>query len=682
MPVDLNGLLRRIGAAFRDDAKLTVPLFDQLRRSVERLSQHAADLERASRGYPVLRFFADSLTVSLTPAQRGAIGLEGAVEGAGQALTAGLNDFAAGIRWVGTAVTQELAIPRLLYVARGATGSVADSLARFSEPASLYQPGARTGSDLAGELGLIFRTLVLPAGTHGRVTGAGEALEAVQDAAKWLGFGSGAATTTAPAGSAAAAGPGVAAVAADPMAPAQALEAVSWELFGVMLALPIVPTLPAIVSAEILLVQSQFQAVLLLAEAATVPLRKAVAVTMRATLTISQTAVAFLDSYASFVEGAVATMVDFAADYASSVLRGTRAWASAVSEEIGSWVRIAEIIRSVLATVFSTDLMPLLAAATGIWLPPGLVPPLTLDDLVDVGIDSGLAAARLAVEAAAQALSSVLPPGRVAALRLAAAIVLTPTPMPVETGLPPAAPPFPDVGTAFLDRRETAEFGAALARLGHQVPSQVGEILDAGAGASAALAARFHRVAGQAATGPASALGDLAEQARGRASVVMRGPDGKAGASRVAPPIADDLAKVGQAFELELAQGGILLAAAAIPVYAAELRRLWQHRTPEPPGHDDAGPARRHPSSGPDSGRIRPTSPHRLAARARVTKVVTPRIVVRLPMTELDDDLIATVVDAFGRGAVEAWQAAAQRGAEKARARSGAVQPTGAGHGR
>ncbi len=646
VPFDLDAVLPRLDAAFRDQAKLAVPLFDQLRRSVERLDRHAGDLERSSRGYPVLRFFADGLTVSVTPAQRGVIRLQGAIVGVGQALTAGLEDFAAGLRWIGTAVTQEKAIPRLLDVAQGMVTSAAASLARFPDPHSLYEPGATTASDLVGEIGVIFRTLVLPAGIRAPITGAREVSEAID----FLGL------RPAPA-----AGPGAA---SDPMAPARALEAVSWELFGVMLALPVVPALPALTRAELTLMQARFLAEVRRAEAATAPLRDGVAMVMRSTYTIGQAAVAFHDRYASFVEGAVATMADFAADYASSVLGGTRGWASAVSEEIGSWVRIAEIIRSVLATVFSTDLMPLLAAAAGIPLPPGLLPPLTLDDLASAGIEVGLAQARLAVDAATLALSPYLPADRVAALREAATIMLTPTPVPVKTSLPPAAPPFPDISAAFLDRREKAEFGAALTRLGHQVPRQVGEILDAGAGASAELAVRFHRAARQAATAPASTLADLAGQARRRAAAVTAGTAG-------APSIPAGLAEAGQAFERELARGGIMLAAAAIPVYAARLRRLWRQGMAGPPGPDEADPAKRR-RSGPHSERQHPISPHHLAARARVTTVATPRIVLRLPVTELDDGLIWAVVEAFGQGAVEAWQAGV---------RDQAAQAAGARHG-
>lgn len=644
MPFDLDAVLPRLDAALRDEAKLAVPLFDQLRRSVERLDRHAGDLERSSRGYPVLRFFADGLTVSVTPAQRGVIRLEGAIEGIGQALTAGLGDFAAGLRWIGAAISQEIAIPRLLDVTRGMVTSAAASLERFPAPRSLYEPGARTASDLVGEIGVVARTLVLRAG-KAPITGAGEVSEAVD----FLGLRPATAT----------AAPG------DPMAPARAVEAVSWKLFGVMLALPVVPALPALARAELTLVQARFQAGALRAEAATAHLREAVAKkVMRSTYTISQSAIAFHDTYASFVEGAVATMAEFAADYASGVLGGTRAWASAVSEEIGSWVKIAEIIRSVLATVFSTDLIPLLAAAAGIPLPHGLLPPLTLDDLASAGIDAGLAEARLTVDVAALALSPYLPADRVAALREAATIMLTPTPVPAETGLPPAAPPFPDIGAAFLDRRQAAEFGAALTRLGHQVPRQVGEILNAGAGASAELAARFHRAAQQAATAPASTVADLAGQARRRTAALTAGTAG-------APPIPAGLTDTGQAFERELARGGIMLAAAAIPVYAARLRRLWQQGMAGPPGPDETDPVKRK-RSGPRSERQHPISPHSLAARARVTTVATPRIVLRLPVAELDDGLIRAVVEAFGQGAVEAWHAGV---------RDQAAQPAGARRG-
>jgi hypothetical protein len=663
MPIDLDGLLRRLQAAFRVDGNLTVPLFGRLQGSVQRLDQHAGDLQRAFRDYPILDFFADGLIVRVTPTQRGAIRLEGAVERVGQALTAGLRDFRAGWSWIHTAITQEWAIPRLLGVAQGATGGVAASLARFSEPASLYRPGARVASDLAGELGLVFRTLVSHQGKR-ELESAYETLTNQPP----LGLGL---TPKAPAASPAPTGPGaVAGALDDPLAPARALEAVSWNLLGVMLALPIVPALPAIVSAGLRLTHDQFTAVLQRAEAATAPLRQAVAAAMRSMLTMSQTSVAFMDTYGLFIEDAVSTAVGFTGVYLSNVLWATRSWASAVSERIGGWVGIAETIRSVVTKVFSTDLLPLLAAAAGVPLPPGM-PALTLEQLAGAGIDAGLAAARGALEVAALALHDVLGDERTAALWMAAKILLTPTPMPVETGLPPPAPPFPDVGAALLDPRWKAEFGSALDRLGHEVPNQVGAILDTGASASAQLAETFHRAAGRAAAVPAGALGDLAGQAQRRVSTAE---DLMAKTTGVPPaaPTPDEFRDIGQAFERQLAQGGILMAAAAIPVYAARLSRLWQHQMAEPPGGHEANPAKRQPAESGAAPR-RPISPHRLAARARVTTVATPRIVVRLPMAELDDGLMDAVVQAFGQGAAEAWQAGT---------RPRAAQPTGAGHGR
>jgi hypothetical protein len=639
MPADLEGLLRRLQTSFRDETAQVVPVFDQLRRSVERLAQHADDLERSTRGYPVLRFYADALTVSVAPAQHGLIRLDGAIDGLGTALTAGLRDFRAGIGWIGTAVTQELAIPELLWVARGAAGTVANSMQRFADPASLFQPGPRSGSDLFGELGLMFRTMVVPSGG---TTGAQEILGAAATFEGVTGF----------------------KLSETPFDPAQfaaTLDDLGWELFGVMAALPLVPAVRTVVEAGVTLAERMLTDELQRAEAALGPLRQGVADVMRAVLTAAQTAETFLTTFGWVIESVVALSLALAEHYVARVFDDLRRWASGLSDMLEGWRKVAEGIRSVLALLLNTDLMPFLLGPLYDLLPSAITPHLTLDNLVDVGVDVALGQARGAVTAAADALRIVLPLSaqpRVDAFEKAALILLTPSAPLVETGLPPPTPPFPEVAAAFLHRPETAAMAASLARLGHDLPVRVHTVLDAGATASASVAASFREAAGRAATFPRDELAGVAGEAQAQAALVR-------GVLQPGPPVDADLQKVARSFEQQLARGGIMLAAAAIPVLAAQLRRRWQQRAA--PAAPDRGAHRTGPRP------PLPTSPHHLATRARVTTVTTPRILIRLPVHELDDALIGEAVEALESGALEAWETGNRRGAR---------EPVGVGHGR
>ncbi len=188
MPIDFAA----IASEFRP---LLTPRVNDITRSLERLGKWLEAQLRRTRAmvavtahYPVLGFYNDALMVWVDPGQYGALGVApdhpsrrgetlpdfsplGRLVEAGKRFWDGLKQFP-------DVIEQELALPRLLGALAGIAEAIANSMDKFARPfRDMFSISTgHTGSDLFGELALLWRSVTHPLGMRDiALTGLGAA---------------------------------------------------------------------------------------------------------------------------------------------------------------------------------------------------------------------------------------------------------------------------------------------------------------------------------------------------------------------------------------------------------------------------------------------------------------------------------------------------------------------------
>ncbi|MEV0248480.1 hypothetical protein AB0H76_17915 [Nocardia sp. NPDC050712] len=172
MPIDFASVASKFAAAFA--AQLRVgPAQRAIEAALTRRLEAARLVDRATEGFPIVRFYNGALSLWLPPGQRGTLAPATPQRSLLDHLGAGGLGFLDGL---GRAIdplragSQETAIARFATAANRALADLQASVRRFRVPTpAMFDPRARTAGDLAGLMALAFQVLAEAATTSGAV---------------------------------------------------------------------------------------------------------------------------------------------------------------------------------------------------------------------------------------------------------------------------------------------------------------------------------------------------------------------------------------------------------------------------------------------------------------------------------------------------------------------------------
>lgn len=621
MPIDFAAVAARFGEQLANQTHPLPLLFDRLEDAVKKLVEQSERAERVTRAYPIFRYRDGALAVHVDPLGAALLPSATAPLGFVDGLRSGGRRFLAELGWSGTAVRQELALPRLLGVAADAVKDVVASIDRFRKPeAAMFDDRQRRLSDIFGLLVLGYNSL-LGADAREQLLGAARGSAGLLREAQSLAPPS---APSAPSGKSA----------VDSLV--DSLDGVGEQLLAAVVLLPVLgETIAVLVHDGALAAKRAILAQLVQVESEVHALRAAAIDGLLGAIDFGQLAADWLFAARLVVLSDIAIVTVVLPSVVQSFLSGLRAFAEGVSAW-GSWLAdLMEKIRSVVDAFMKIDLVGLvLRALLPDWLVKRLpVPHITIDQLVSFLLGLGEAWVKGALDVffdgALRLINTIdhLPwvdvsnfYWRVDALAKAFDIVLTPTPPPPPDVMPttPLAG-FPDVYDAFFGGGRDGALVASIDALGVEVRGGLRSALGGSATMFADLGTTFAAEADRAASmGSVARMRGLAADAAVLSERVF-GPEAdrlRAGAESQRP---DPLAT---AFEQAVTSGGFALVGGAIPAYVGEMRRFWATRRPPVD---------------------RPTSPHILARHGRLGGVRVPSMTVRASGRTADRQLAALV---------------------------------------
>lgn len=646
-----------IAALFRTPLRMQTL---EITRGLERLERWLEDrvkvaeaLELRSRGFPIIHFYNEALTLHLDVSQRGAL-QRPPERGVGATLTASGQAFVSGLGRVGTAVTEERILPGLLERIVDIFDLIAASLERFIPVRpGMFDVRARTASDLFGEAGLLFRTLTESTGSLLTLAGnLGEARDVLQQA---LGPSEAVASAAASAG----APSGVTDL-------AESLDTGARFILGAVLALPILPLwVGRLWSGVNVFLRDTLLRAFQDIESSVFELRRQVYEVFSRTLPeLIVSAARVLASVWAVVEVNWRFYVRVALVYGGDLLRNLDTFLGGLQTFLNYWIGVINGILRAIEAVLDFDLSPIIGTLVlgplGFGLSKlGALPRFTIRDFVGVGATVARVTLRVALttmialfENSARTVGWA---GRAAkylggplgwwlgpkvargaeavrfragaARRLVWRLLQAPADLPAETATGFALPAsFPNVFDAFFGPG-APNFRATLDTARTELLGGVRDILGGGAAQLTDLSGAFTRATADAATlGSPARWRRIAEGATSLADTALGDQLGELDA-RVRGRREDPVAA---AFEGWLGRGGFYVVGSAIPLYVEEMDRFWRQQSEE--GAETTVP-------------VTPTSPHKLVNRAALGRVRVPSLTLtasgREPGTELAEAVAA-----------------------------------------
>ncbi|MBB6253150.1 hypothetical protein [Nitrospirillum iridis] len=646
MPISLD--FPEITDAFRQFLLMPVR---QIAHSFEALSLwlqkrvKAADLlEAGSRGYPVLRFEGDAVSLWLDAQQARGLGPSEPAPGFAQRARDAGSRFVAGIGTIGQQISQDLILPAAFATFADAIDAIGRSVERFAGPVDgamgqrLFghsgvdgtDPGRRRAGDLWGEAALAWRAI---AGSTSQLRGFVGHLRAILPPPP-------------PAGDVPAAGGALS-------LPDTLDRYGRFILAGVL----VIPALPALATSfwdsVVIRVKEAVIGALARIEAKINGYRKLVLDfvfidfrrILRKVLSYTISAQIVLIAHVRFFG-------EFALDYAELVVSELKTWFEAVASYLNKYIGYVNTVLSAVNAVLQFDLGPIIGGVLGTAFGStlagpvtALMPSITLDDLITAGTDIARPAVRVALTAYSLALKTLIenapfiPPsvsGRVDALpSLFWNMLRKPPSFPAETAPIkwPAGYGAPNLYDTIFKPGLPA-LRQAIDGLARTLPQSAKDILGVGSVALNILGDEFASQAGQIATQTADGrFQRLAETAVRQAQSVF-GVDADALRAKIATQPADPVA---DAFGQWLAYGGFALLGEAIPAYFREMRDFWAEKTAR---GDEA------------TVRLNMTSPRILAERATLARSHVKQVVIKAAGREVDVPLAQAVAAQF-RAAVQ-----------------------------
>src|SRR5215467_4912823 len=134
--------------------------FERLGKWLQDRVKRADKLDEASRGFPVIAFYNEAITLWLHEIQRGALSPDGNPPGFLDQMKRAGQAFWDGIKRIPEAVENDLLLPRLFETLKAAVRVIESSMDRFETPTpQMFDPRLRKASDLFGEATLAWRAL-------------------------------------------------------------------------------------------------------------------------------------------------------------------------------------------------------------------------------------------------------------------------------------------------------------------------------------------------------------------------------------------------------------------------------------------------------------------------------------------------------------------------------------------
>jgi hypothetical protein len=631
VPIDFTGIAARFGDQLAEQTHSWPFLFDRFDDAVKKLVEQSDKAERATRGYPIFRYRDGALAVYVDPLGTELLPSGSPPLGFVAGLQAGGRRFLDGIGWAGTAVEQELALPRMLGVAAGAVNAVIASIDRFRRPdAATFDDRARRLSDVFGLLVLGYNSLLgaeARAQLIGVAKGAGglyrEYLELVPPS------------------------PSTGRSTVDYLV--DTFEALGEQLLGAVVLLPVLgEALAVLVHDGALAAKRMILTELAQVEATVHGLRAAAIDGLIQGMNLGQLAADWLFAARLVVLADIAIVTTVLPELVRSFLDGLRAFAEGV-RAWGEWLSI--LMREIKSAINAFMSFDLVGWALKKLLPDPVVdvlplPTITIDDLIAFLSGIGALWVRDRLDKFFDRLERLINVAdhvpfvpdlsnfywKVDALSAVFHIVLTPTPPPPPDVVPPMPlAGFPNVYDTFFGGGREAGLVASVDAFGVEARGGIRTGLGAATKMFERLGTTFAVEADRAAS--VGSIGRMRELAAD--SAVM--------GERVFGPEADRLRvdaegrrpdPLATAFEQAVTSGGFALVGGAIPAYVGELRRFWATRRPPVP---------------------QPTSPHILARHGRLGGVRVPRITVRASGRVADRQLAALVAARFHDTVGEAY---------------------------
>jgi hypothetical protein len=634
VPIDFSAIAARFGDLLAEETHPLPFLFDRFDDAVKKLVEQSEKAERATRAYPIFRYRDGALAVHVDPLGAELLPIGGAPLGFVAGLEAGGRRFLDGLGWTRTAVEQELALPRILLVAREAVDVVLASIERFRRPgAAMLDDRARRLSDVFGLLVLGWNSLL-----------GGEAREQLLGAAR------GAAGLRTELDRLVPPSPSTGRSTIDALV--DTFEGLGEQMLAAVVLLPVVgEALAVLVHDGALAAKRTILGELTSVEAEVGTLRSAAVDGLLRGIGLGQLAADWLSAARDVVLGDIWVLSTTLPSLVRSFLDGLRAFAQGVNAW-GWWLsNLMTPLRVMLTLFMRLDLIGLVLRKFLSFLPDWIFnrlshPVITIDDIVTFLLGQGAWWVKPAIDqffdGALRIINAVDHlPGvdvgkfywRVDALAEVFKVVLTRTPPPPPDVVPPLPPlaGFPNVYDAFFGGGKEAALVADVDALGVEVRGGIRSALGAASTMFDRLGTTFAAEADRAAsTGSTARMRGLAADSAVFAERVF-GPEADrlradAGSSRPDPLAA--------AFEGAVTSGGFALVGGAIPAYVGEMRRFWAtKRPPVPP----------------------PTSPHILARHGRLGGVRVPRLTVRASGRIADRRLAALVAARFHDAVGEAY---------------------------
>ncbi len=656
MPVSLD--FEQITAPFR------VPVAKELRilsaalksvglRLAKRVRQAEA-LERATRGFPRIRFYNGAVTCWIDRAQHGLLRPPGPSPRFVDGLRAGGRRFVAGLTRPAESVREELLLPRMLGTVTDVIDAILSSIERFARPTpSMFDPRARRASDVFGQLALLSRTLI---GNRGQLERLGAEFR------RNAGLFARPPARTTPSGGAGSAGEGAAVPAEIGDTLPEALNRYTRYIMGGILILPILPQYLSVLGRAVTLAIKLW--VLNLFER-----------TVRGIFTLRQRVIVGLFEGLShlvsramdFIQAAQFVILlnlnyylRFGIHYGWQLLSNVSRFAADLSRMLRFWTLLIEGFRSLLEELMNFDLIGFAGRIIAKMLPAGVrgyflgaLPTLTIGQVVDFAADRARRLVREQLALLQDVVDIVLLPlpeswarpirRKVHLFRQAVDPLLRPMRRwsLERLPIPYRAINFPNLFNTLFGSG-LANLQRTLRDLGTGLQTSVREILGAGVDMLNATSAVFGRAALEAAgLGDAERYRTLARRGRRLAGFLFEDQlEVLRERLRRPPP------ELVRAFESALIHEGFNALGAAIPLYVGQMRRYWQEQV--------------------DEGveltiDVTPVSRHKLARRTQLTRVRTRNLVIRAPSRPMNDALAGEVASAFRTAVGEAYQSGRER---------------------
>jgi hypothetical protein len=659
MPIDFAAIAERFRERLESEAKRATLAQRAVAQVLGKRRSTAAAVELATRGFPIVRFYDEAVTMKITAAQKGAVELTAPPQAFLDQLWRGAQAGWEGFFRVIPRVDEATVINRFAGGLERTVAEIEASVRRFEKPtAEMFEPDARRGSDLFGLAALAFRTLAEASRRGGevdRLTGQVRATLAIVRGGETPAAGEGAA----PARSL-----------------TETLDAAGLQLVGATVAIGVLPRLLVVLlEGAVLRVKVWLLDELTAIERHVLDFRANVFRRAFTGLTAwADRGIDIASAVHRVVGSNLAFMLRFWRELGTQVARGVRDFVVQLTNYLRDWVTLLNALPGWIDVLVRFDLSELLRSSLGRVV--SVIPSFSLSDLLDsdarrvnIGLRERLLTAIDAAEAAAGGVAGLLGPvGRWIVrekiryvrrqARRARWLVRELFPGPsLPPGLlgtvfinPPV--PFPAEAPPLRFRSDAPNLyetlfgggrGARIVGFFHGLESSVQGGISEGVtrtigglsqlstvfGTAAAQAARFRR-------------GDELERVAGEASLLAGGVFGpeveseRKALERRAPDA------VARAFESWLADGGFVLIGEAIPAYVGEAARHWYEQVLH--GEELTAP-------------LTATSPRILRRRAVLGKVTMRRMTLwSAPGEALEAELADRVADRFEEAVAEAYE--------------------------